>query len=113
MADTLQRIIFYLAVVETNKDSSIILEEPETHSFPPYTKLLAERIADDASNQYFITTHSPYLLQSIIEKTKLDDLNLCLTYFEDYQTKIKIPEKRIVRGGSKSALAKKNGKSIT
>lgn len=90
IADTLQRIIFYLTVVETNKNTSIILEEPETHSFPPYTRMLAERIAENQSNQFFISTHSPYLLHNIIEDTDLKDLNICITYYQDYQTKLKI-----------------------
>ncbi len=90
MADTLQRIIFYLTVVETNKNSTILLEEPETHSYPPYTKMLAERIADNETNQFFITTHSPYLLHNILENTKFEDRNIIIAYYENYQTKIKI-----------------------
>ncbi len=90
IADTLKRIIFYLTIVESNKKSTIILEEPETHSFPPYTKLLAQRISKDLDNQYFIATHSPYLLHNIIENTEFKDLNIIITYFEDFQTKIKV-----------------------
>jgi len=93
MADTLQRIIFYLTVVETNKKTSILLEEPETHSFPRYTRMLAERIALNESNQFFITTHSPYLLYDIIESTDYKDRNIIIAYYEDYQTKIKILKK--------------------
>lgn len=90
VADTLQRIIFYLTVVEANKDTSIIMEEPETHSFPPYTRMLAQRISESKSNQFFITTHSPYLLHNIIENTNLEEMNICLTYFKDYETKLKV-----------------------
>ncbi len=94
MADTLQRIIFYLTVIETNKNTSIILEEPETHSYPPYVKMLAERITRNDTNQFFITTHSPYLLYNIIENTKFEDRNIIITYYENYQTKIKILSKK-------------------
>lgn len=90
MADTLQRIIFYLTVVESNKNTSILLEEPETHSFPPYTKMLAERIAMNETNQFFIATHSPYLLYNLIENTEFEERNIIIAYYEDYQTKIKI-----------------------
>ena len=90
IADTLQRIIFYLTVVETNKNTSILMEEPETHSFPPYTKMLAERIALNETNQFFITTHSPYLLHNIIENTNFSERNIIITYYEKYETKIKI-----------------------
>lgn len=89
VSDTLQRLVFYLAAIETNKNSVLIFEEPEAHAFPYYTKYLSERIASDKSNQYFITTHNPYFLDSIIEKAPKDDVAVFITYFEDYQTKIK------------------------
>jgi len=89
ISDTLQRIIFYLIAVETNKDSIIIFEEPEAHAFPYYTKFLAERIAQDPTNQYFISTHNPYLLLPLIEKTPKETMAIFITYFEDYQTKIR------------------------
>jgi len=89
VSDTLQRVIFYLAAIETNKDSIIIFEEPEAHAFPYYTKFLAERIAMNKTNQYFISTHNPYLLFSVLEKTPKEDIGIFVTYFEDYQTKVK------------------------
>ncbi|MBC8487620.1 MAG: AAA family ATPase [Bacteroidetes bacterium] len=88
LADTLQRIIFYLAVVETNSDTVILLEEPETHSYPPFTKLLAEKMSR-SNNQFFISTHSPYLLNNLIENTDFSELGIYITYLEDYQTKIR------------------------
>jgi AAA15 family ATPase/GTPase len=98
MADTLQRIIFYLAAIESNHGASIIFEEPETHSFPPYIRIIAKRICMDESNQYFISTHSPYLLNTIIEETDIEDINVFVTYFEDYQTKVKALSKDELRG---------------
>ncbi len=89
VSDTLQRVVFHLAAIETNKDSVIIFEEPESHAFPYYTKFLAERIALDKTNQYFIATHNPYFLLSVLEKTLKDDIGIFITYFEDYQTKVK------------------------
>jgi len=98
VSDTLQRIIFHLAAIETNKDSAIVFEEPESHAFPYYTKYLAERIAlDKNNNQYFIATHNPYILLSILEKAHKDDVAIFITYFEDYQTKVKpLSEKELV-----------------
>lgn len=90
MADTLQRIIFYLTAIESNKNSVLLFEEPEAHSFPPYVGMLADRIAQDEDNQYFIATHSPLLLDSIIEGTPKEDRNIIITYFKDYETKIKV-----------------------
>jgi hypothetical protein len=60
IADTLQRMIFYTTAIETNKE-----------------------------NQYFISTHSPYLLSNLIESTELDELNIFLTYYDKYETKVK------------------------
>ncbi len=89
IADTFQRLIFYFAAIDSNKDSVLILEEPEVHSFPPYTKELADRIIASTSNQFFITTHSPYLLQNLISNLGNEELNVFITYFENYETKIK------------------------
>jgi predicted ATPase len=86
-SDTLQRIVFHLAAIESNKDSIIIFEEPEIHSFPFYTKFLAERISLDNTNQYFISTHNPYFLLSVLEKTAKNDIGIFIVYFKDYQTK--------------------------
>ncbi len=89
VSDTLQRVVFHLAAIETNKDSVIIFEEPEAHAFPYYTKFLAERIALDKTNQYFIATHNPYILLSVLEKTPKNDIGIFITYYEDHQTKVK------------------------
>ena len=82
-------MIFYFAAIDSNKNSVLILEEPEVHSFPPYTKELAERIVNSTDNQFFITTHSPYLLQHLISNLDNSELNVFITYFEDYHTQIK------------------------
>ncbi|PIY18735.1 hypothetical protein COZ13_09040 [Candidatus Desantisbacteria bacterium CG_4_10_14_3_um_filter_40_18] len=89
LSDTLQRMIFYAIAMESNKDSTLIFEEPEAHTFPYYTKYLGEKIGFDESNQYFIATHNPYLLLSILEEAKKDSVNVFITYFRDYQTKVK------------------------
>lgn len=89
VSDTLQQIVFHLVAIETNHNGVIIFEEPEAHAFPFYTKFLAERIALDKTNQYFISTHNPYFLLSLLEKSPEDEIAIFLTYFEDYQTKVK------------------------
>lgn len=89
ISDTLQRIIFYLAAIETNKNSALIFEEPEANTFPFYTKYLAETIARDDSNQYFIATHNPYLLLSIVEKMKTSEVGVFITYQENYETRLR------------------------
>ncbi len=86
ISETLQRVIFYLIAIKSNMNSVILFDEPETNTFPFYTKFLAERIALDESNQFFVTTHNPYLLLSLIEKTKIEELNVCIVEMKDYQT---------------------------
>ncbi len=65
------------------------MEEPETHSFPPYIRVLADNIILDDKNQYIISSHNPYLVFRLLEKA-FDDTNIILTYYEDHQTKVKV-----------------------
>ncbi|MCD4697270.1 MAG: AAA family ATPase [Bacteroidales bacterium] len=88
LADTLQRIIFYLTAIRTNQDSLLLFEEPETNAYPPYIKFLAEEIVK-SENRFIMSTHSPYLLNNIIENVAYDELSIYITYLEDYQTKLK------------------------
>lgn len=91
MSDTLQRIIFYLAAIESNKNSALIFEEPESHIFPFYNKYLAELIAqNEAGNQFFIATHNPYFMGSLVFKTPIKDLAVYISYMEDYETKLRL-----------------------
>lgn len=87
-SDTLRHIAFFMIAIESNQKTTIILEEPEVHAFPYYVKWLAERIAVYSENQYFIATHNPYLLSAVIEKTRIDNLAINITYLEENQTKI-------------------------
>ncbi len=91
ISDTLQRIIFYVAAIETNKENStLIFEEPESNVFPYYTKYLAERIAYDSDHQFFLTTHNPYFLQALIQKTPIVDLQVNIIWMNDnHQTQIR------------------------
>ncbi len=88
-SDTLRRIIFYTVAIASNKDSVLVFEEPESNAFPYYTKYLGERIALDQTNQFFIATHNPYLLSAIIEKARKEDVQVFITYFKDFQTRVK------------------------
>ena len=94
ISETLQRIVFLMLAIETNKNFTLILDEPESNTFPFYTKYIAERIARDKTNQYFITTHNPYLLMNVIEKTPTKELNVFVTTMKNYQTKAKLLNKQ-------------------
>ncbi|RLF09837.1 MAG: hypothetical protein DRJ62_06035 [Thermoprotei archaeon] len=90
LSETLRRFIFHLAAIESNKEAVITMEEPEAHAFPTYTKYLAKRIARDERNQYFITTHNPYFLMSLVEKTPVRDLAVYVTYLVGRETRVKL-----------------------
>ena len=94
IADTLQRLIFYLAAIESNTDSVLLFEEPEAHSHPEYVAQLARRIIKSRDNQFFVATHSAYLITEILEamlrnKELTPELAIFVAYYEDYQTKVR------------------------
>jgi len=96
VSETLRRIAFFMAMLETNRDVALLLDEPETNTFPFYTKYLAERIALDDTNQFFITTHNPYLLSSVVEKTPKDNLAVFVTQLKNFETIVKtVPENKL------------------
>ncbi|MCU0434424.1 MAG: AAA family ATPase [Bacteroidia bacterium] len=76
LSETIRRQIFYSSILATCNQKVILLDEPDTHSFPAYVKQFAEEVGINEENQFFITTHNPYLLGSIIEKTPIKDLNI-------------------------------------
>ena len=96
VSETIRRVVFFMAVLETNQKMTLLFDEPEANTFPFYTKYLAERIALDETNQFFITTHNPYLLSSIVEKTPKDKLAVFVTRLENYETTVKrVPEENL------------------
>ncbi|HTL83113.1 MAG TPA: AAA family ATPase [Bacteroidia bacterium] len=86
-ADTLQRIIFHFAAIETNNDSVLVFEEPEAHSFPKYISMFADKVIASANNQFFIATHSPYLLTPFIEQCDPKDIAIFVCTYKNYETK--------------------------
>jgi hypothetical protein len=88
-SDTLRRLVFHLLAIETNEGALLIFEEPEAHAFPYYTKYLAERIALDARNQYWISTHNPYFLLAILEKAPREDVAVFLTAWREGATQVR------------------------
>lgn len=89
LSDTIQRVIFFISAISTNSNSALLFEEPEAYTFPFYIRYLAEQIAGDNGNQYFIVTHNPYFFRSMLDNTTAKDIAVHLTYMEDYETKVK------------------------
>jgi hypothetical protein len=88
LADTLQRVIFYKSAIRSNKETVLLLEEPEAHMFPPYMRLFTTDVLFDKNNQFYLTTHSPYILETLMEEAE-NDLAIFLVYYEGNETKIK------------------------
>jgi AAA15 family ATPase/GTPase len=91
IADTLRRLIFYTAAITTNKQSVLLFEEPEAHMFPPYMRKFTTDVTFSKTNQFFIATHSPYVLESLMADAE-DDLAIYLVSYENGETKIKLME---------------------
>lgn len=72
ISDTLQRLLFYKSAIASNRNSVILLEEIEAHAYPPYISKITGSILDNDSNQYFITTHSPYVVNDFLERQDKD-----------------------------------------
>jgi AAA15 family ATPase/GTPase len=88
LADTLKRVIFYTAAIESKQDI-ITLEEPEVHSFPSYVSMLGDKIIATKETQFFIATHSTVLLTNLIENTPKGELAVFVCRYDDkeHQTK--------------------------
>lgn len=88
--ETLRRLAFYTAAIDSNRSSALVFEEPEVHAFPGDAAFLAEMIAlEDNLNQYFLTTHSPYFLMTLLGKARREQLSVNLVYQDKRQTKVK------------------------
>lgn len=85
IADTLRRLIFYKAAILSNTHSVLLFEEPEAHMFPPYIRKLTTDILFDKTNQFFLATHSPYVLDELILEAG-DDLSVYLVDYKDGET---------------------------
>jgi AAA15 family ATPase/GTPase len=87
IADTLQRVIFFKTAIASNKNSILLFEEPEAHCFPPYIAHFTQDVINSTSNQFFIATHSPYVLNDFLEYQR-DDVAIFIADFKDGQTVI-------------------------
>lgn len=86
-SEGIQQSILVLSAMYSNAKSVIAMEEPEVHAFPYNSKILAEAIGlDERENQYFLSTHSPYFLASLLEKTPKKQIAVFVTSFADQET---------------------------
>lgn len=88
IADTLQRLIFFKSAIASNKNSVLLFEEPEAHSFPPYMAHITQKIIHAANNQFFISTHSPYIINDFLENSR-NDLAIFSTDYKNGETVVR------------------------
>jgi hypothetical protein len=107
--DTLRRFGFHMAAMDSSREAVILLEEPEAHSYPGYIMQLAERMVAHETNQFFVTTHSPYFFDSVLEnmvpyESLMPELAVFVVYYKDFQTKIRQMSDAEVRGLQRDSL---------
>ncbi|MBB6108706.1 ATPase/GTPase, AAA15 family [Mucilaginibacter lappiensis] len=88
IADTLQRIIFFKTAIASNNNSILLFEEPEAHSFPPYITHITQEMIYKKDNQFFIATHSPFILNDLLENAR-DELSVFVVDYKKNETKVK------------------------
>lgn len=87
IADTLKRLLFYVAAIKSNRDCTLLFEEPEAHLFPPYISHITSEMIYNKSNQYFVATHSQFFLNDLMEDAK-DDLAVYVVGYKNGETTI-------------------------
>lgn len=85
IADTLQRVIFYKTAIASNQNSVLIFEEPEAHAFPPYISHITQEIIESKSNQFILSTHSPYVLNDFLENAR-EELSIFMVDYKNGET---------------------------
>ena len=88
IADTLQRIIFFKTAIASNHDAVLLFEEPEAHSFPPFITHITQEMIHKSDNQYFVATHSPFILNDLLENSR-EELAVFMFNYKDHQTSIR------------------------
>lgn len=93
----MQNILFQYLVTD---HCDIFLEEPEANLFPPTQSNLVEWLLamtkGEQSNNLFVATHSPYILNAFLEK-KDEDISLFFTSNIDNQIIVKTATEEILQ----------------
>lgn len=81
-------LFFFKTAIASNSHSVILFEEPEAHSFPPYIVHITQEMIHSPTNQFFISTHSPYIVNDFLEHGR-QELSIFLADFQKGETLIK------------------------
>jgi len=88
VSDTLVRLLFFQAAILTNTDKVILFEEPEAHAFPPYMLQMTHSLINSQTNQFFVATHSSYIINELIQKADPKDIAVHVVYYKENSTHI-------------------------
>lgn len=85
MGDGFIALVEILALHTLVKNGVIIMEEPENNLHPGFIDVFSEQVIRDINdNQYFISTHSADVIETILERAKhsekLKDISLIILY---------------------------------
>ncbi|MCD9015243.1 AAA family ATPase [Parachryseolinea silvisoli] len=72
LGTTLQRMIFYQAAIESNENTVLLFDCPETRIFPSMLGDLTSQIRLSTTNQFLISTHSPTILDDLLENCRAE-----------------------------------------
>ncbi|VEP15316.1 conserved hypothetical protein [Hyella patelloides LEGE 07179] len=94
--------------------SSIYIEEPEAHIFPAAQKSIVELISTvyntrKDSLQFFITTHSPYILTAFNNLLQAGILSIDATEEKIAQISHHVPKSRFLKPGEVAVYSLENG----
>ena len=56
--------------------------------FPPYITQITQEMIYNRSNQYFLATHSPFILNDLLENA-IDDLSVYMVDYKNHETIVK------------------------
>ena len=66
----------------------MLFDNPKAQLSPIYMAHLTQEMINRKDNQYFIATHSPFILNDLLENAR-DELAVYITSYEQHQTKIR------------------------
>jgi len=89
VSGSLRRYLFHMAAIRSNSGATIVLDGPEEGIFPGYVQILGESLGRDRRNQYFVATDSPYLFESMVEKTMADELAVLVVRMQEHETTVR------------------------
>jgi hypothetical protein len=87
LPETLQRFIFYLTATYHNMEMVVAIDDLDP-IYPSFSQCIADAIATNRSNQYFISTHDPFFLIYLLTEVPTKELNVFWTELDGGETKV-------------------------